>query len=185
MRLKSYNANPSSYQSLALISFDRKPSAGARSCNYYKLRKSSCWSSPYVKCPSVFQIAPGSNCFLIIMSEIRRCSWAAVRPVFIELCCFLRPETVLFRHLICHKFVLCLISDKPLGSCLMVWQPFGLFFFRQSNDFKHSDKPSLWTNLACFIKVYGTELMTPQLAIRNARFAIKVELPKKMTCCLS
>ena len=41
--------------------FELKTSAVARSCNYYKLRKSSRWSSSFVKCPAVFQTPAASN----------------------------------------------------------------------------------------------------------------------------
>ena len=38
-----------------------KTSAVARSCSYYKLRKSSHWSSSYTRCLSVFRIPATSN----------------------------------------------------------------------------------------------------------------------------
>ena len=41
--------------------FEWKTSGVARSCNYHKLRKSSRWSSSFVKCPAVFQIPAATN----------------------------------------------------------------------------------------------------------------------------
>ena len=81
--------------------FEWKTSAVVRSSNYYKLRKSSRWSSSFV--PSSFSNSSRKQwtvCFPIVMWEIRRFSWATILQVFTKpsyshplFCRFLRPET--------------------------------------------------------------------------------------------
>ena len=116
--------------------FEWNTSAVAQSTNDYKLRKSSPWSSSFVKMPSSFSNSSRKQwtvSFPIVMSDIHRFSWATIRQVFTKpsysdplFLPFFTAWNRTFRHLFCRKFEFCVIFHKPVSSCLMFWQPFVL-----------------------------------------------------------
>ena len=162
-RLNSYNAQlPVKLSVKGLFRclvkcFKWKTSAVARSSNYYKLRKSSRWSSSFVKCPAVFQIpAAGNERFVFRLScrklagfhgqQLGRFSLNLVFQIlfFFFFIYSLKPN-------FCHKFEFSVISVEPLSSWLMFWQAF-VSLTNQIN-FEHTYQRSDWSKLACFIGV--------------------------------
>ena len=128
---------------------------------YYKLRKSSCWSSSFIKCPAVFQIPAASNeqfvfqllCQKFVGFNVQQFGRFSLNLLIKILFYAVFYSLKLNIQALVLPYIR-ILSDFSQAT-FQLFEVLTAFccFISQSNNFRHSYKHSDWTKLGCFIRV--------------------------------